>query len=151
MDHKTTLNGIGTRDSSPHVLAQNMAGIAHDVITIAELQVQLFAVDLRAWRKGVVRGLAIWAIAGGLLVAVLPTALIGTGLWLADVAHLSTAAGLLWVAFGAMLLVIGLFLVGWRQLVRRRVGLQRSKKELHANLAAMRQVLSSYAGRVSED
>ena len=151
MDHKTTLNGFGTRDASPHVLAQNMAGIAHDVITIAELQVQLFAVDLRALRDGLVRGLVILVIACALLLAVLPTALIGTGLWLADVAHVSTAAGLLWVAFGAVLLVIGLLLAGWRQLERQRVGLERSKKELRANLAAMRQVLSSYAGRASRD
>jgi hypothetical protein len=151
MDHKTTLNGFGTRDASAHVLAQNMAGIAHDVITIAELQAQLFAVDLRALRKGVLRGLINWAIAGALLLAALPTALFGAGLWLADVAHLSTAAGLLWVAFGAALLVIGLFLAGWRQLERQRVGFERSKKELRANLAAMRQMLSSYAGRASED
>ena len=149
MDHKTTLNGFGTRDASPHVLAQNMAGIAHDLITIAELQVQLFAVDLRALRKGVVRGLAIWVIGGALLLAALPTALIGTGLWLAAVAHLSTAAGLLWVAFGAVLLVIGLFLAGWRQFTRQRAALKRSKKELQNNLATMRQVLSSYAGRGS--
>jgi hypothetical protein len=151
MDHKTTLNGFGTRDASAHVVAQNMAGIAHDVITIAELQVQLIAVDLRALRKGVMCGLAIWVIAFALLFAALPTALIGTGLWLATVAHLSTAAGLLWVAFGAVLLVVGLFFVGWRQLERQRVGLRRSKKELRANLAAMRQVLLSNAGRASED
>jgi hypothetical protein len=151
MDHKTTLNGFGTRDASAHALVENMAGIAHDVITIAELQVQLFAVDLRALRKGIVRGLAIWVIASALLLAALPTALIGTGLWLADAAHLSTAAGLLWAAFGVVLLVIGLFLAGWWQLDRQQVGLQRSKKELRANLAAMRQVLSSYAGRASED
>jgi len=151
MDHKTTLNGFETRDAPTHAWAQNIAGIAHDVITIAELQVQLLAVDLRGLRKGVVRGLVIWAIAGALLLAALPTALVGTGLWLAGVAHLSTAAGLLWVAFGAVLLVVGLFLAGWRQLERQRVGFERSKKELHANLAAMRQVLLTNAGRASED
>jgi sulfite exporter TauE/SafE len=86
-----------------------------------------------------------------MFVAVLPAALIGTGFWLADVAGVSTAAGLLWVAFGAMLLVTGLFLAGWRQLKRQRVGLQRTGKELRANLAAMRQVLSSYAGCAAED
>ena len=125
MDHKTTLNGFGTRDASPHVLAQNMAGIAHDLITIAELQVQLFAVDLRTLRKGVVRGLVVWVIAGALLLAALPTALIGTGLWLADVAHLSTVAGLLSVAFGADLLAAGLSISGWWQINRQLTGLRR--------------------------
>jgi uncharacterized membrane protein YqjE len=149
MDHKTTLNGSGTRDASAHVLAQNMAGIAHDVIMIAELQVQLFAVDLRALRKGVVRGLVVWVIACALLFAALPTALIGAGLWLADVAHVSTAAGLLGVALGAFLLVMGLLIAGWRQFTRQRAALERSTKELQKNLAAMRQVLSSYAGRGS--
>jgi uncharacterized membrane protein YqjE len=151
MDHKTTLNGFGTRDASAHILAQNMAGIAHDVITIAELQVQLFSIDLRALRNGVVRGLVIWVIAFTLLFAALPTALIGAGLWLADLAHLSTAVGLLAVALGAFLLVMGLLISGWRQFTRQRAALNRSRKELHNNLAAMRQVLSSYAGRGSGD
>ena len=149
MDHKATVNGFGTRDASAHVLAQSMAGIAHDVITIAELQVQLFAVDLRALRKGVIRGLVIWVIACALLFAVLPTALIGTGFWLASVADLSTAAGLLWVALASFLFVIGLLIAGWRQFTRKRTALGRSTKELHNNLATMRQVLSSYAGRGS--
>jgi uncharacterized membrane protein YqjE len=147
MDHKTTLNGFGTRDASAHVLAQHMAGIAHHMFTIAELQVQLFSIDLRALRKRVVRGLVTWVIAFTLLFAALPTALIGTGLWLADVAHWSTAAGLLGVALGAFLLVVGLLISGWRQFTRQRASLDRSTRELRNNLAAMRQVLSSYAGR----
>ena len=147
MDHQTTLNGSGSRDSSAHALAQNMAGIAHDLVAIAELQVQLFAVDLRALRKGAVRGSVIWVIACGLLFAALQTALIGTGLWLAEVAHLPTAAGLLWVALGAFLLVIGLLVSGWREFTRQRAALQHSTTEFQNNLAAMRQILSSYAGR----
>ena len=151
MDHQATLNVSPPRDSSAQALAHSMADIAHYMITIVGLQSRLFAVDLRALRKGVLRGLGIWVAGFGLLVAALPTALIGTGLWLADIAHLPMAVGLLWVACGAALLVIGLFLAGWRQLVRQQVGLQRSKKELRANLAAMRQVLLSTAGRDSED
>ena len=151
MDHQATLIDRPGRDSSAQTLTHSVASIAQDLVKIAELQVQLLAVDLRALRQGALRGLVTWMIACGLLVAVLPTALIGTGLWLADVAHVSTAAGLLWVAVGAMLLVFGLFLAGWRQLKRQRVGLQRSRKELRASLTAMRQVLSSYAGRASED
>lgn len=151
MDYKTTVNGSGSHDASPHVLAQNMAGIAHDVITIVELQVRLFAADLRALRQGVVRGLVIWVIAGAVLLAVLPTALIGLGFWLAEMAELSTAAGLLGVAAGAFLLVVGLLIAGWRQFTRQRAAFERSTKELDNNLAAMRQVLSSYAGRGSDE
>jgi hypothetical protein len=151
MDHQATLVDRPRRDSSAQALTHSLASIAQDMVMIAELQVRLLAEDLRALRQGALRGLVMWVIACGLLVAVLPTALIGTGLWLADVAHVSTAAGLLWVAFGAVLLVIGLFLAGWRQIRRQRVGLQRSKKELRASLDAMRQALLSYAGRASED
>ena len=151
MDHQATLNGSPGRDSSAPALAHSLANIAHDMIAIVELQARLFAVDLRALRKGVLRGLGIWVAACGLFIAALPTALIGTGLWLADVAHLSTAAGLLWVALGAVLLVIGLFISGWWQINKQRTGLRRSSKELCNNLAAMRQVLSSCAGRESAD
>lgn len=151
MDHQATLNGSLRRDSSVEALAHNMANIGYDMITIAELQGRLFAVDLRAVRRGVLRGLGFWVAGFGLLVAALPTALIGTGLWLADVAHLPMAAGLLWVAFGSALLVAGLFTCGWWQLNKQRTGLRRSSKELRSNLAAMRQMLSSYAGRESVD
>jgi uncharacterized membrane protein YqjE len=151
MDRQATLIDRPRRESPADALTHSLASIAHDMVTIADLQVRLLAIDLRTLRQGVLRGLVMWGVACGLLIAVLPTALIGTGLWLADVAHLSTAAGLLWVAFGAMPLVVGLFLVGWRQISRQRVGLQRSRKELRVTLAAMRQVLSSHAGRDSED
>ena len=151
MDHQVPIVDRAGSDSSPKALAHSLASIVQDVYKIAELQGRLLTVDLRALRQGVLSGLVTWVIACGLLVAVLPTALIGTGLWLADVAHLSMAAGLLWVTFGAVLLAIGLFLVGWRQFKRQRVGFQRSTKELRASLAALRQALSSDAGRASED
>jgi hypothetical protein len=151
MDDQTTLNGSPRRERSRHAMAQNLAGIAHDLLTISDLQMRLFADDLRALRNRVLRALAIWLIAYGLLVAALPTALIGGGFWLADMTHLSSAAGLLVISFGALLLVAGLFVVGWWQITRQRSELQRSRNELHNNWVAIRQLLSSYAGRDSAD
>jgi uncharacterized membrane protein YqjE len=150
MDHQATLIDRPRCDSPAQALTHSVASIAQDMVMIAELQVRLLTVDLRALCQGAQRRLVMWVIACGLLVAVLPTALIGTGLWLAAVAQVSTAAGLLWVAFGTVLFVIVLFLAGWRQLKSQSVGLQRSTKELHASLAAIRQVLSSYAERTSK-
>lgn len=151
MDRQATLIEGRRRDSSAEALTHSLASIAHDMVKIAELQVRLLAMDLRALRQEVLRGLVMWGVACSLLVAVLPTSLIGTGFWLADVAGLSAAAGLLWVSLGAVPLVIALLFVGWRQIRRQRVGLQRSRKELQASLATVRQLLSSYAGRGSED
>jgi len=151
MDHQATLTERRRHDSSAQALTQSLANIAHDMVTIAELQARLLAVDLQGLRQGAQHGVVTLAIACGVLVAVLPTALIGMGLWLADVAHVSTAAGLLWISLGAVLFVIGLSLAGWRQLKRQGVGLQRSRNELRASLAAMKEVLSSYADRESAD
>ena len=151
MDRQTTLygsgNGSGSRDPSAAALSRHVAGIAYDLFTIAELQLRLFARDLQSLRKGIVRGLAMWALAVGLLFAAMPTALIGAGLWLAETAQLSTAAGLLWVAAGTFLIMIGLLSFGWREFTRQRAALRNSTKEFHNNLRTMRQILSSYAGR----
>jgi hypothetical protein len=149
MNHKATLNGTPIRDASAQAVAQNFAGVVLDVVTIAELQSQLFALALGALCRGAVRGLMIWGIAAVLLVAAVPTALTGTGLWLSEVAHVSTAAGLLWVALGAFLLVIGLIAWGWRQVTSQRAALRNSIHEFRNNRAAMRQILASYAGRGS--
>jgi hypothetical protein len=150
MDHQAIVIDHPPRDSSALALTQSLASVAKDLVMIAELQMRLLAVDLRAMRQEALPGLVTWVIACGLFVAVLPTALIGTGFWLADVAQVSTAVGLLSVAFGAVLLVIGFCLAAWRHLKRQQNGFQRSRKELRASLAAMRQVLSSHAEPAAE-
>lgn len=151
MDHQATLIDRARPDSSAQALTQSLASIAQDMVMIGELQGQLLAADLRTLRQETLPGLVAWLMACVLLVAALPIALVGTGLWLADVAQVSMAAGLLWVALAATLLAAGLLLAGWRQLKRQRAGLQRSAKEFRASLAAIRQALSSHAGRASED
>jgi hypothetical protein len=149
MDHQATVNGTAVHDASAHAVAQNVAGVVLDIVAIAELQSQLFALALEMLCRGIVRGLIIWGVAAALLVATLPTALAGAGLWLAEIGHVSTATGLLWVALGAFLLAIGLLAWGWRQVTSQRAALRHSINEFRNNRTAMKQILSSYAGRGS--
>jgi uncharacterized membrane protein YqjE len=145
MVHKTSLNG------STHAIPHRLSRIAHDMVTIAELQARLFVVDLQCVRRGVLRGLALWLAGCALAIAVLPTALIGAGFWLAEYAQLSTAAGLLWVAFGTTICIAGFGIFGWNQIERQRFGFQRSRNELQTTLGELRQILSQYADRESRN
>lgn len=147
MDRKATLNGPARHDFSAHALAQKLAAVGHAIVSIAELQVRLAAVDLRAAKKAAVRSTAISISAAVLLAAALPTALIGLGMWVAEAAEISAGAGLLLVALVAAILASALGWLARRQMSSHKAIFERSTKELTANVAAIRQVLSDLAGR----
>jgi putative superfamily III holin-X len=131
MDHQTAV------EDSPRA-----ASITADLVTIAELQLRLFEADLRRLWRGAMWALIAWAVAGGLFIAVVPVALAGAGLLLADSLGQSPAAGLLWVALAACGLIAILVFAGWRQLRMQAGCLQRSRQELHENLKLLKNAAS---------
>jgi hypothetical protein len=108
---------------------------------------QLFVADLRGLWRGAIWALGAWLVGLGLLAASLPIALAGAGLWLADATAQSPAAGLLWAALLAMLLMAILVAAGWWHCRRQLAGLQRSRGELQDNLAMLKRILSNYSNR----
>jgi uncharacterized membrane protein YqjE len=147
MDHQATLDPPPRRDSSAQAVLKNLAHIAHDVMTLVGLQLRLFTTDLKELRKGVVAAMTACVVALVLALAALPTALIGAGLALAYATELPAFAGLLIVSLIAFILAAVLVGLGIYQLKRKEGALERSRSELHRNMAAMRQALASYAKR----
>jgi hypothetical protein len=144
MDHETTLNG-DTQESPTRALAGNAAALAHDLLTIGELQLQLLRADLGGVWSGAMWALAACLAALGLLAAALPVALAGLGLWLADATAQAPWAGLLWVALAAVLVTCGLLGAGWWQFREQLAGLERSRRELQNNFEALKRILSNYS------
>jgi len=147
MDHQATMNGARHKDSSAQAVLKNLALIAHDMMRLAGLQTRLLAADLRAVRKNVIAAIVLWALAAVLLLAVLPTALIGSGLAISYGADIPAFAGLLLAALIGLLLSAGLILIGMQRLKRNHNGLERSRTELRINMDAMSHALSTYAQR----
>jgi Putative Actinobacterial Holin-X, holin superfamily III len=147
MDRQETLNGAAHPAPSTRALGQKFASLAHDVILIAELQAQLFAADVRAWRRasGLRVGLAIGGIV--LLAAAVPTALMGAGICMAEWAGVSPGVGLLCAASLAALGAGGLLLLASRRGGAPRKAFERSTRELSANVAAIRRLLSDVTQR----
>jgi cytochrome c biogenesis protein CcdA len=143
MGHQTP---IGERNGSPETaapraMARHVGEFAHDVVTLAELQAQLLATDVRECsQRALVPGLALLCgVALGF--ACFPIALAALALLLIQEFEMSHAAGFL-VAFAAGAALSGLLCaVGWFQIVKRVAVLRRSQQELVRNLCWIKKVL----------
>jgi uncharacterized membrane protein YqjE len=142
MDHQTK---IGERNGSPQTaskgLARDVGEFAHDVLTLAELQAQLFAADLReCGRRVFVPGLVL--LCGAALgLACFPIALAALALLVIQVFETSYAAGfLIVVGVGAVLSAL-VCVIGWIQVRQRLAVLGRSQRELIRNLRWIKKVL----------
>jgi hypothetical protein len=151
MDRKATVNGSDRGSSPAQALAHDVAGIAHDVAAIADLQMRLFTLDLRSMRAGLARGASAWMAAYVVLLTALPVGLAGCGLWVAEVTNLTPAGGLVVAAVVALALVAGLAAFGRQQFKAQQTAFENSRKELAENLAAVKQVISDYAGSSSRN
>jgi hypothetical protein len=144
MVHQATVNGASHKAGGPS-LARNAAGMAHDLLTMGELQMQLFLADLQSFARRGAWVLAAWLFGAALGAAALPILLAGLGLWLADMLNQSPAAGLLWVALASAILTATLIAAGYYQFRRQLGGFERSRRELHENLAVLKRLLSNYS------
>ena len=142
MDRQTEMNDAAEQDSESEVLARHLAAVAQDLARITELQARLFVVDLRMSRNRILGGLAIWLVALCLFVATLPVALTGLALYLAHAANTRAEIGLLWVAFAAAFLVLGLGGSGWLLLRNKWMPLNRSRSELQKTMKTFARTLS---------
>ena len=142
---ETTMNESSQHDSKSDELAQHLASVAQDLARIAELQVRLFAVDLRSLRNRLAAALGIWLAALFLLAAALPVALSSFAHYLARYAGISIEAGLLWVSMASVLLVLVLCVSGWRLLRKKQTPLDRARNELSETLKTLAGSFSNHA------
>jgi uncharacterized membrane protein YqjE len=137
-----------SRETDPGAssVVSSVAGFSESLLNLAELQAQLYAIELRknahAARNGGVGLLAGLALA----VASLPVALVGIAeLMVAELA-LKRAYALLIVAGAALLFAVGCVASAGLWLRRQRIGFPLSGEELNRNVNWVRTVLA-HSGR----
>jgi uncharacterized membrane protein YqjE len=131
----------GSPETAPGALARDVGEFAHNVLTLAELQAQLFAADVQEYGQRVlVPGLVL--IGGAALgLACFPIALAALALLLIQVLGTSYATGFLVAAVVGAVLSALLCVIGWFQVRKRLAVLQRSQQELVRNLRWIKKVL----------
>jgi hypothetical protein len=136
---------ISERNGSPQIrskaLARGVSGFAHDVLILAELQAQLFVVDVQLCGKRLLAPGLVVLCGVALGLACFPIALAALALLLVQVLEISYAVGfLLAVAVGAALSAL-LCVVGWLELREPVAVLRRSRRELVRNLRWLKKVI----------
>jgi hypothetical protein len=131
----------GSPETASRAMARDVGEFADGVLTLAELQVQLFVADAKEYsRRALIPGLVL--LCGMTLgIACLPIALAAFALWLIQVFEISYAAGFLIVAAAGMVFSLLLCVLGWFQVRKCWKVLQRSQRELVHNLGWIKKVL----------
>ncbi len=131
-------------------LGRRAGGVAHDLLTIAELQWQLLLLDLRDLSGTLARRSAV--LLGALILAAssLPLLLAGAGIWIATACGYGAGPGLV----GAGLVAGALAALGGWAATRTSAnppGFARSQEELRANLATLKQLLRELGSPDDDD
>lgn len=142
MVHQTKVNEPnGSPQNASKALARDVGEFAHGVLTLAELQAQLFAADVQEFsRRALFPGLVL--LCGAALgLACIPFALAALALLLIQVFDVSYAAGFLIAAVVGAAASAFLCVIGWLQVGRRAAVLGRSQQELVRNVRWIKKVL----------
>lgn len=142
MDRQTKINeSNGSPKAISKGLARDVSEFAHDVLTLAELQIQLFVADVQECGQRVFVPGTILLVGVALGLACIPFALAALALWFIQVFEVSYAAGFLVAAVVGAVLSTLLCALGWFQVRKRVAVLGRSQQELVRNLTWIKKVL----------
>jgi len=139
---ETTMNQHnGSPPAPPNGVAKDMGELTHDIMSLAELQFELFRNDCRDGLKGLLIPVALLLAAGIAAVATVPIALILVAELLAQVAGLSRAAAFSIAALSGLIVAVALGVVGWSRI--RGIGrvFERSREELTRNMTWIKHAL----------
>ena len=131
----------GSPETGSKSMARDVGEFAEGLLTLAELQAQLFVADVKeCGQRALVPGLVLFCgVALGW--TCLPIALAALALLLTQVFETSYAVGFLMAAgIGAVLSAL-LCIIGWHQFRKRVTVLRRSQQELVRNLGWIKKVL----------
>lgn len=151
MGHQTKVTERnGSPGPVPKTLARDVGEFAYDVLTLAELQTQLFVTDLQeCTRRALVPGLVlVCGVALGL--SCIPFALAALALLLIQVFETSYATGFLMATIVGAIVSALLCVSGWFLVRERLTVLRRSQEELVRNLRWIKKVLERNRGTRSD-
>jgi len=131
----------GSTRSPPNGVAKNMGELTHDIVSLAELQFELFRIDCRDGLKRILIPVAMLLVAGIVTAGTVPIVLILFAELLVQTANLSRAAAFSIAALGGFIVAAAMGLVGWsyaRGVVRV---FERSREELAGNMTWIKHAL----------
>jgi Putative Actinobacterial Holin-X, holin superfamily III len=131
----------GSNPAPPNGVAKDMGELTHDIVSLAELQFELFRNDCREGLKGLLIPVALLLVAGVVALGTVPIALLLMAELLSQVAGLSRASALSIAALSGLLMALALGVVGWSYI--RGVGrvFERSREELSRNMTWIKRAL----------
>ena len=131
----------GPPPAQPDGVAKDIGALTHDIVSLAELQYELFRNDCRQGLRGLLVPVALLLSAGLVAAGTAPVALIVIAEFLSQAAGLSRAAAFAIAALGGSIAAVALGVVGWSHL--RRVGgvFERSREEFSRNMNWIKQAL----------
>ncbi len=131
----------GSTPSPPNGVAKDMGELTHDIVSLAELQFELFRSDCRDGLKRMLIPVALLLVAGIVAAGTVPIALILIAELLAQAAGLSRAAAFSIAALSGLIIAAAIAVVGWSTLRGVVRVFERSREELARNMTWIKHAL----------
>ena len=131
----------GSTLSPPNGVAKGMGELTHDIVSLAELQFELFRIDCREGIKRMLVPVALLLVAGIVAVGTVPIALLLIAELLTQAAGLSRAAAFSIAALSGFIVALAMGVMGWFYIRRVVRVFGRSREELTHNMAWIKHVL----------
>ena len=139
--HRTRLVGEttmsqrnGSTPAPPNGVATDMGELTHDLLSLAELQFELFRTDCRAGMKGLLLPVGLLLLAVIVATGTAPVALLFLAEFVAQAAGLSRAAAFAVAALAGFVAAAALGAAGWARIRGVERVFQRSREELNRNM-----------------
>jgi hypothetical protein len=133
----------------PGGVAKGISEVMHDIVSLAELQCELFRIDCREGARRMLLPVALLLLAGIVAVGTVPVALIFIAEFLAHVAGLSRPAAFAIAALCGVIVAAALGVAGWSCLRRVVRVFDRSREELTRNMTWIKHALKRPAASES--
>jgi hypothetical protein len=118
-----------------------MGELAHDIVSLAELQLELFRVDCREGLRQIMIPVALLLFAGVVATGTVPIALILVAEFLTQATSLSRAAAFSIAAMSGVIVALAIGVVGWSYLRGVVRVFERSREELTSNMTWIKHAL----------
>ena len=122
-----------------------MGELTYDIVSLAELQLELFRVDCREGLRRILIPVDLLMFAGIVAVGTVPIALILVAEFLAQAAGLSRAAAFSIAAMSGFIVALAMGVVGWSYLRGVVRVFERSREELTRNMTWIKHALKRSA------
>ena len=131
----------GSSPASPNGVAKGMGELTHDIVSLAELQFELFRIDCREGLRRMLIPVALLLFAGIVAVGTVPVALIFIAEFLEQAAGLSRASAYSIAAMSGFIVAVATGVGGWSYMRGAVRVFERSREELTRNMTWIKHAL----------